>query len=163
MHMYAALVSLIFSLHWTLLFFSKWACFPMSISTFWHSGTHLFFTVSPSDTHTRTDSILASSLATYPSPGHPHKHLQSNWELQQLINYASRITQHLDSQRTHGFIHFLQHPTHGFTKNTASYTTCTTQHQIHTLHAASRNTIWLQMNFIMQVSAGWSQKHFCCD
>ena len=24
------------------------------------------------------------------------------------------------------------------------------QHQIHTLHAASRNTIWLQMNFIVQ-------------
>ena len=98
-----------------------------------HTHTH---------THTHTDSILASSLATYPSPGHPHKHLQSsptgNFNNLSITLPASHNT----------WIH---------KEHTASYTSCNTQHvdsqrtQLHTLpvshntrltlHAVSRNTI----------------------
>ena len=109
-------------------------CHPPATPLHIHTHTH---TLSQTHTHTHTHTHWQHPCL---KPGYipiswsPTQALavQSDRELQQLINYTSCITQHVDSQRTHGFIHFLQHPTRGFTKNTASYTSRITQHQTHT-------------------------------
>ena len=135
MHMYAALVSLIFSLHWTLLFFSKWACFPMSISTFWHSGTHLFFTVSPSDTHTHWQHPCLK-------PGY----IPISWSPTQALAVQ------LGTSTTYQ-LRFPHHTTLGFTKNT----------RLHTLPATPNTWIHEEHGFIHYLHHTTPDSHTTCS